>query len=106
MASKKEIFEQTLTSAYNPQKYVDFIREMITGVKIIAPDEAQNPYNTFSVFVANYFHVGEYEDKDGEKVGIFAVENLHGGVSFLIGSNSGYCPLPIAAAMCAASRVL
>lgn len=74
MASKKEIFEQTLTSAYNPQKYVDFIREMITGVKIIAPDEAQNPYNTFSVFVANYFHVGEYEDKDGEKVGIFAVE--------------------------------
>ena len=32
MATKKEIFEQTLTSAYDSQKYVDFIREMITGV--------------------------------------------------------------------------
>lgn len=78
MATKKEIFEQTLTSAYDSQKYVDFIREMITGVKILAPEKASKPYNTFSAFVENFYHVGEYVDKDGESIGIFAVELKRG----------------------------
>lgn len=80
MATKKEIFEQTLTSAYDPQKYVNFIREMITGVKILAPDKASNPFNTFSAFVDAFYHVGEYNDAEGNAIGIFAV-NLKRGES-------------------------
>lgn len=80
MATKKEIFEQTLTSAYDSQKYVDFIREMITGVKILAPDKASNPFNTFSAFVDAFYHVGEYTDTEGNSIGIFSV-NLKRGES-------------------------
>lgn len=74
MATKQEIFKSTLTSKYETKKFVDFIREMITGVRILAPDKENKPYNTFSVFVKQYFHVGEYDDDEGNSIGIFAIE--------------------------------
>lgn len=74
MATKQEIFESTLTSKYETRKFVDFIREMITGVRILAPDKENKPYNTFSVFVKQYSHVGEYDDEEGNSIGIFAIE--------------------------------
>ena len=75
---KQEIFEETLSSPYDANAFVDFIREMIIGVKIISPENAQHPYDTFSYYVNNYYHVAEYGDADGNSIGIFAVELKRG----------------------------
>lgn len=78
MATKKDIFEQTLTNSYEQGSFVEFIREMISGVKIIAPDKELITYNTYAVFVSKYFHIGEYEDLNGDSIGIFAIELKRG----------------------------
>lgn len=78
MASKQEIFEKTLTNAFSMDSFVDFIREMVSGVRILAPDNELKTYNTFAAFVSKYYHVGEYEDSDGDNIGIFAVELKRG----------------------------
>ena len=78
MATKKDIFEQTLTNSYEQGSFVEFIREMISGVKIIAPDKELITYNTYAVFVSKYFHIGEYEDPEGDSIGIFAIELKRG----------------------------
>ena len=78
MSSKQEIFEATLTSPYNTDGFITFIKEMISGIEIVAPYEENKPYNTFSAFVARYFHIGEFDDGISDSIGIFAVELQHG----------------------------
>lgn len=78
MATKQEIFEQTLSKSYEQGSFVDFIREMISGVRIIAPEKELITYNTYAVFVSKYFHIGEYVDPEGDSIGIFAIELKRG----------------------------
>lgn len=78
MASKKDIFVNTLTSPYNPQRFLDFMREMISGMIIIQPDKEMSPYNTYSYYVPRYFNIGRFKDADGNDVGVFSVELAKG----------------------------
>ena len=78
MGRKQEIFESVLTSAYDHNRFVDFSREIITGLNLKRYDIENKPYNTFSNFIARYFQIGDFIDPEDNTVGIFSVELKRG----------------------------
>ena len=78
MSRKEEIFKSVLTSAYNHRNFVDFAREIITGLNLGPYDVEVKPYNTFSAFISKYYVVGDFADPEGNRVGVFSVELLRG----------------------------
>lgn len=78
MGRKQEIFESVLTSAYDHNRFVDFSREIITGLNLKRYDVENKPYNTFSNFIARYFQIGDFTDPEDNTVGIFSVELKRG----------------------------
>ena len=78
MSRKEDIFRSVLTSAYDHGNFVDFTREIITGLSLGPYTMASKPWNTFSAFISQYFTVGEFTDPEDNRVGVFAVELLRG----------------------------
>lgn len=70
---KKEIFVGTLTQPYQHDRYVLFLRELLPKLQLIAPNQEQKPWNTFSVAVDHYRHIGNYVGEDQQKVALFTV---------------------------------
>lgn len=70
---KKEIFVGTLTQPYQHDRYVLFLRELLPKLQLIAPNQEQKPWNTFSVAVDHYRHIGKYVGEDQQKVALFTV---------------------------------
>ena len=70
---KQEIFVGTLTAPYDSDKYLTFLRELLSDMKQIAPDKNVPIYNTFSVAVDHYNHIGNYVGQDNNKVAVFSV---------------------------------
>lgn len=73
LEQKRKIFEETLTKAYEHDKYVMFLRELLDNMKLVAPNLDQKPYNTFSTAVDHYRHIGNYVGEDHNKVALFSV---------------------------------
>ena len=73
LEQKRKIFEETLTKAYEHDKYVMFLRELLDNMKLVAPNLDQKPYNTFSTVVDHYRHIGNYVGEDHNKVALFSV---------------------------------
>lgn len=78
MSRKEEIFKSVLTSAYDHGNFVDFTREIITGLSLGPYTMASKPWNTFSAFISQYFTIGEFTDSEDDRVGVFSVELLRG----------------------------
>ena len=70
---KRRIFEETLTAAYDHDRYVKFLRELFGDLKMVAPDKEIPPYNTFSAAVENYRQIANYTGEDGNKAALFSV---------------------------------
>ena len=73
LEQKRKIFEETLTEAYDHDKYVLFLRELLDNMKLVAPNIAKKPFNTFSAAIDNYKHIGTYVGEDNNKVALFSV---------------------------------
>ena len=69
---KRMIFEETLTQAYSYESYRRFLGELLNHVQF-KPQIAKEPYNTFSVAIKNYVHIGDYEGGDHQKIALFSV---------------------------------
>ena len=69
---KRTIFEETLTQAYSYESYRRFLGELLNHVQF-KPQIAKEPYNTFSVAIKNYVHIGDYEGGDHQKIALFSV---------------------------------
>ena len=78
MSRKEDIFKTVLTNAYDHNGFVDFAKEIITGLNVGPYSIEMKPYNTFSAFISKYFVVGDFIDPDDNKVGVFSVELLRG----------------------------
>lgn len=78
MSRKEDLFKITLTSAYNHNAFVDFSREIIADLNVGPYLTEIKPYNTFSAFISKYFKIGDFEDPNGNRVGLFSVELLRG----------------------------
>ncbi len=70
---KRKIFEGTLTEAFEHDRYVHFLRELLANIQIVAPDKENKPYNTFSAAIDHYRHIGNYVGGDKNKVAMFSV---------------------------------
>ena len=45
---KRKIFEATLTEAFDHDRYVQFLRELLDNMQLVAPNREVKPWNTFS----------------------------------------------------------
>lgn len=70
---KQKNFEKTLTSKFNHDDYVQFLRELLDNMKIVAPNREVKPWNTFSSAIDHYRHIGNYTGEDNKKVALFSV---------------------------------
>ena len=70
---KRKRFEETLTKAFNHDRYVQFLRELLDNMQVVAPNREVKPWNTFSAAVDQYRHIGNYVGEDKNKVALFSV---------------------------------
>lgn len=73
MNRKMEIFESVLTSPFNNDFFVGFVREFLNNVELIAPTKYNKEYSNFSFYVDGYYHIGNYISDDNDKIAIFSV---------------------------------
>ena len=73
MIRNTDIFEAVLTNPYNHNSFVYFVREFLNDMDIVAPTQYKKVYNNFSYYVDGYFHIGNYQGDNGEKIAIFSV---------------------------------
>ena len=71
---KKELFLNTLTSAYNHQEYVRFLQELLNDVQLVAPGKFNKEYSSLSAVIDGHYHIGNYKGSDGKKMALFAVQ--------------------------------
>ena len=70
---KRKIFEGTLTDAFDHERYVKFLRELLDNMQIVAPNREVKPWSTFSVAIDHYRHIGNYVGKDNNKIALFSI---------------------------------
>ena len=70
---KRKRFEETLTKAFDHDRYVQFLRELLDNMQVVAPNREVKPWNTFSAAVDHYRHIGNYVGEDKNKVALFSV---------------------------------
>lgn len=73
MNRKSEMFEKVLTEPYNNGTFVNFIREFLNNVELVAPTAFKKIYNNFSYYVEGYYHIGNYMGDDDNKIAVFSV---------------------------------
>lgn len=73
MNRKLEIFEGVLTSPFNNDSFVGFVREFLNNVELIAPTRYNKEYSNFSFYVDGYYHIGNYISDNNDKIAIFSV---------------------------------
>lgn len=54
MSRKSDIFESVLVNPYKHDAFVDFVREFLNGVDMIASTQYKKVYNNFSYYVDGY----------------------------------------------------
>lgn len=70
---KRKRFEETLTKAFDHDRYVQFLKELLDNMQIVAPNKEIKPYSTFSAAIDHYRHIGNYTGEDKSKVALFSV---------------------------------
>lgn len=73
MSRKTDIFEAVLTNPYDHSSFVDFVREFLNDMDMVAPTQYKKIFNNFSYYVDGYYHIGNYQGDNGEKIAIFSV---------------------------------
>ncbi|MCD8300538.1 MAG: Eco57I restriction-modification methylase domain-containing protein, partial [Clostridiales bacterium] len=63
----------TLSHAFNHDDYLNFLKEFLVNIHLVAPDRERKPYNTFSAAITNFRQLGDYTGDDGNKVALFSV---------------------------------
>lgn len=73
MNRKSEIFEQVLTSPFDNDTFVGFVKEFLNDIQLVAPTNYNKEYSNFSFYVDGYYHIGNYTSDDKDKIAIFSV---------------------------------
>lgn len=73
MNRKSEIFEQVLTSPFDNDTFVGFVKEFLNNIQLVAPKNYNKVYSNFSFYVDGYYHIGNYISDDKDKIAIFSV---------------------------------
>ena len=70
---KRKIFEATLTEAFDHDRYVQFLRELLDNMQLVAPNREVKPWNTFSAAVDHSRHIGNYNGVANNNVALFSL---------------------------------
>lgn len=73
MNRKLEIFENVLTSPFDNDAFVGFVRELLNNVELVAPTKYNKEYSNFSFYVDGYYHIGNYISDDNDKIAVLSV---------------------------------
>lgn len=73
MNRKLEIFERVLTSPFDNETFVGFVREFLNNIQLVAPTKYNKEYSNFSFYVDGYYHIGNYISDDKDKIAVFSV---------------------------------
>lgn len=73
MNRKAELFEQVLTSPFDNDTFVGFVKEFLNKIQLVAPTNYNKEYSNFSFYVDGYYHIGNYISEDKDKIAIFSV---------------------------------
>ncbi len=73
MNRKSEIFEKVLTSPFDNDTFVGFVKEFLNNIQLIAPDVYNKECSNLSYFVDGYYHIGNYISDDNDKIAVFSV---------------------------------
>ena len=57
MSRKTDVFESVLTNPYRHDAFVDFVRELLNNVDMVAPTQYKKIFNNFSFYVDGYYHI-------------------------------------------------
>lgn len=71
---REKNFEKVLSSAYDHNTFINFLREFLNDVKLVQPDRYQKVYGTFANSIRGYYHIGFFTGRAGKKVALFAIE--------------------------------
>lgn len=73
MNRKSEIFEQVLTSPFDNDTFVGFVKEFLNNIQLVAPTNYNKEYSNYSFYVDGYYHIGNYTSDGKDKIAIFSV---------------------------------
>ena len=59
MSRKTDIFEAVLTNPYNHNSFLDFVREFLNDMDIVAPTQYKKVYNNL-IYTVNLQHFKKY----------------------------------------------
>lgn len=60
--------ESILHSPYHTKNYLDFIREIFPGLRIVAPDKFNKEYSNFSSHIEGYIHVSGMDALEPQEI--------------------------------------
>jgi adenine-specific DNA-methyltransferase len=70
---KLEQFEKVLSNSFDNAAFVDFVKEFITNVRVVAPYDYNEKTGHFDTWVDGYYHIGNYITDEKDKMAIFSV---------------------------------
>lgn len=73
MDRKLAVFEEVLTSEYEHERFIIFVKEFFTELDIKAPNIKEKLDSNFKFYVSDYSHIGNVKSKDGSKIAVFSV---------------------------------
>lgn len=71
---REKNFEKVLSSAYDHDTFINFLREFLNDVKLVQPDRYLKVYGTYANSISGYYHIGFFTGRAGKKVALFAIE--------------------------------
>lgn len=73
MDRKLAVFEEVLTSEYEHERFIIFVKEFFTELDIKAPNTKEKLDSNFKFYVSDYSHIGNVKSSDGSKIAVFSV---------------------------------
>lgn len=73
MSKKHEIFESCLSSAFNKEQFIRFIRELLNDVEIISSNKTPFIPQNFYGYIKAYSHIANYTDSNDNRIAVFTV---------------------------------
>ena len=78
MSRKTDLFEKTIEKPYDHSAFIDFSREFLNNLQLVAPTRYIREYGSLFEYFDGYYHIGNYFTDDKDKVAVFSVA-LHSG---------------------------
>ena len=71
---KQQLFEGTLTDAYDQARFTRFLQELLNRAQIAHGSAFQKEYSSLSSVIEGHTQLGSYRDPDGKRMALLAIE--------------------------------